>query len=87
PDAPPAPKAPPAAPTYPLEGALGISRVRLVRATPCGLTGRELGAGEEALLVHFDDGRPPLAVAPDALPTPPGDGTPPTGAPPEGDPA
>lgn len=53
----------------PLAGAIGFADIELVRDSKCGLTGRELKKGERAWLIHFDDGRPPLLAAADALPT------------------
>lgn len=52
----------------PLAGAIGVADIELLKDSVCGLTGRELKQGERAWLVHFDDGRPPLIAAPDALP-------------------
>lgn len=63
------PKAPaPAGP--PLAGAIGVAHITLMQDARCGLTGRALAKGQPALLVHFQDGRPPLVVAEDALPAP-----------------
>ncbi len=59
---------PPPAPRFPLEGAIGAARLRLMRDETCSLSGRPLPKGEWALLVHFDDGRKPLLVAPDLMP-------------------
>ena len=54
----------------PLAGAIGVARITLMRDATCALTGRALPKGGTALLVHFDDGRPPLLVAEDAVPAP-----------------
>jgi len=57
-----APQAP--APSAPLEGALGVTELTLVSDSECGVTGQPLAEGDDALLVHFADGRPPLVVSP-----------------------
>lgn len=51
-------------PSAPLEGALGVTELTLVSDSECGVTGQTLKEGDEALLIHFADGRPPLVVAP-----------------------
>ncbi len=51
-------------PSAPLEGALGVTELTLVSDSECGVTGQTLKEGDDALLVHFADGRPPLVVAP-----------------------
>ncbi|MEM9071341.1 MAG: hypothetical protein AAGE52_22740 [Myxococcota bacterium] len=53
----------------PLAGAIGVSELTLVRDSTCGLTGEALASGAKGVLVHFDDGRAPLLVAPEALPS------------------
>lgn len=58
----------PRRPRFPLEGAIGVAPMKLVREGVCGLSGQTLPAGSEATLVHFDDGRPPLLVAPGLVP-------------------
>lgn len=57
-------RAAPPASGAPLEGALGVTELTLVADAECGVTGQPLNEGDEALLVHFADGRSPLVVAP-----------------------
>ncbi len=52
----------------PLAGVIGFQPLILAQATVCALSGRELGAGEQAYLGIRDGGGPPLIVAPACLP-------------------
>ena len=47
----------------PLDGALGFSELKLATDSVCGVTGAALSEGDDALLVHFADGRLPLVVS------------------------
>lgn len=55
-------------PKPPLEGAIGVTEMKLIRDSECGLTGAKLESGTDAFMVHFEDGRAPMLVAADALP-------------------
>lgn len=52
----------------PLEGAIGVTEMKLIRDAECALTGAKLESGTDAFMVHFEDGRAPMLVAADALP-------------------
>lgn len=52
----------------PLAGAIGVTEMKLIRDSECALTGETLASGTPAYMVHFDDGRAPMVVAPGALP-------------------
>ncbi|MAE95499.1 MAG: hypothetical protein CL910_12640 [Deltaproteobacteria bacterium] len=64
----PEPEEPPPPTAAPLAGVIGFQPLTLAQPTRCGLSGRELLAGEEAYLGLKSDGSPPLIVAPECVP-------------------